>query len=190
VGLRGVVLLGDEVAEDAIGERLVAVRVTPGNVDRNRIVVADVLGERLATLTVEDDDAHHPRQAGEEVVLAALVVVQSADDARPRPGHVRLADRLRQLARAGELGKPAAAVLVPADREPLDDQTLFTPVSSTRRPTSARSAQCLPPSCHQPSTRRTSSRPCRAYSRLTSVISSSLRLDRSSASVMSETAGG
>ena len=56
------------------------------------------------------------------------------------------------------LGAPAALVLMARQREPHDDH-LLAPVCSIRRPTSARSAQCLPPSCHQPSTRRTSSSP-------------------------------
>ena len=43
-----VVLLGHVVAEEEIGERLEAVRVVPRNVDRGRVVVADVLGEALA----------------------------------------------------------------------------------------------------------------------------------------------
>ena len=98
-----VVLLGDEVAEEAVGERLVAVRVAARDVDRDRVVVADVLGERLARLAVEHDDAHHALQADEEVVLAALVVVQPADHALARAREVRLAHRLRQRARAHQL---------------------------------------------------------------------------------------
>ena len=43
---------------------------------------------------------------------------------------------------------------IPFERKQLDAlDHLFTPVCSIRRPTSARSCQCLPPSCHQPSTR-------------------------------------
>ena len=49
------------------------------------------------------------------------------------------------------------AAVVPPQRKALDH--LFTPVCSTSRPTSARSPQCLPPSCHQPSTRQTLSSP-------------------------------
>ena len=126
---------------------------------------------------VEDHDAHAALQADEEVVLAALVVVEAADHAALRPREIRLPDRRRQSAAAGELAEPAALVLVPAEREELDDH-LLAPVCSISRPTSARSAQCLPPSCHQPSTRRTRSSPRAAYSRLTSVISSSPRLGR------------
>ena len=63
-GSAGVVLLGDVVAEEQIGQRLEAVRVRPGDVDRDGVVVADVLGERLAALPVEHDDPGHAlRQA-------------------------------------------------------------------------------------------------------------------------------
>jgi glucose-1-phosphate thymidylyltransferase len=47
-----------------------------------------------------------------------------------------------------------------------------------------------PPSCHQPSTRFTWSSPRRANSRFTSVISSSPRLEGSSASMRSKTSAG
>ena len=43
VGIGRVVLLGHEVREERVGERLVAVRVDAGDVDRDRVVVADVL---------------------------------------------------------------------------------------------------------------------------------------------------
>src|SRR3954464_10224116 len=102
---------------------------------------------------------------------------------------VHLANRLRQRARADELGEPAALVLMARERETGDDH-LLTPVSSMRRPTSARSRQCLPPSCHQPSTFRTWSRPCWAYARFTSVISSSPGLEGSSPAMISTTPGG
>ena len=98
-----------------------------------------------------------PSQAEEQVVLAALVVVERADHALARPREVRLPDRLRQLARAHQLHEEAALVVEPAQRDARD--YLLAPVSSIRRPTSARSPQCLPPSCHQPSTRSTSSSP-------------------------------
>ena len=105
-----VVLLGDEVREERVGERLVAVRVDAGDVDRDRVVVADVLGERLAAcVAVEHDDAHHSREADEEVVLAALVVVEAADHARARTREVHLPDRLRQRARARELARTSRA---------------------------------------------------------------------------------
>src|SRR5581483_7845924 len=189
VRIRRVVLGGDEVGEERVRQRLVAVRVAAGDVDCDGIVVADVLDVHVAALPVEDDDADGSLQTDEEVVLAALVVVQTADHALPRPREVHLLDRLRQPGLARELREPAAAVLVALERETVDVH-LLTPVSSTRRPTSARSAQCLPPSCHQPSTRSTARRPCRAYSRLTSVISSSPRADGSSRSMMSNTSGG
>ena len=48
VGVGRVVLLGHEVTEEAVGERLVAVRVRAGDVERDGVVLADVLGERLA----------------------------------------------------------------------------------------------------------------------------------------------
>ena len=98
-----VVLLGDVVAEEEIGERLEAVRVVARDVDGDRVVVADVLGERLAGLAVEDDDARHALQADEEVVLAALVVVEAADHAAAREGDVRL------RASASAAGSRAAA---------------------------------------------------------------------------------
>src|SRR5262249_13208523 len=154
--------------EEAVGEGLVAVGETARDVDRDRVLVADVLGERLTALAIEDDDANRSLEADEEVVLPALVVVEAADHPAPRAGEVGLPDRLRQLARADELHEPAAAVVAAVEREALDDH-LFTPVSSISRPTFARSAQCLPPSCHQPSTRSTASSPRRANSRLTSV---------------------
>src|SRR4029077_10311787 len=103
-----------------------------------------------------------------------FVVVEPADHAPARVGEVRLMHRLRQGARPGELGEPAPLVPVTGELEPLNDH-LFTPVCSISRPTSARSPQCFPPSCHQPSTRQTPSSPRFAYSRLTSVISSSAR---------------
>src|SRR5207244_3888175 len=117
------------------GKSFVAVRVASGDVDGDRILVADVLGERLAALAIEHDDPHHPLQADEEVVLAALVIVEAADHALARPREIRLPDRLREPADACKLRKPAALVLVPRQRKAFDDH-LFTPVSSTRRPTS------------------------------------------------------
>ena len=89
-----VVLLRHVVAEQEIGERLEAVCVTAGDVDRDRVLVADVLGERLARVTVEDDDPRRALQAGEEVVLAAHVVVEPADHPRTRERDVRLPRRL------------------------------------------------------------------------------------------------
>ena len=44
----------------------------------------------------EDDDAGHALEAAEEIVLAALVVVEAADHAGAREGEVRLAGRPRE----------------------------------------------------------------------------------------------
>ena len=113
-----VVLLRDEIGEEGVRQRLVAVGVDAGDVDRDRVLVADVLGERLAGGAVEHDDAHHPLEADEEVVLAALVIVEAADHAAARAREVGLPDRLGQSARARELGEPAALVGVPRELEP------------------------------------------------------------------------
>ena len=83
VRIRRVVLLRHVVTEEEIGERLEAVGVPSRDVDRDRILVTDVLGERLAALAVEHDDACRPLQADEQVVLAALVVVEAANHALP-----------------------------------------------------------------------------------------------------------
>src|SRR5512133_509027 len=88
IRIGGVVLLGDEVREERVGECFVAVRMDARHVDRNRVVVADVLRERLAGRPVENDDAHHSREADEEVVLAPLVIVEPADDALSRAREV------------------------------------------------------------------------------------------------------
>src|SRR3989440_7977329 len=97
----GRVVLGrDVVAEEEIGERLEAVRVLPGDVERDRVLVADVEAERLAGPAVEDDHPGHALKAGEEIVLAALVVVQPPDHALARERDVGLPRRLRQLALA------------------------------------------------------------------------------------------
>ena len=121
VGRGGVVLLGDEVAEDTVGECLVPVGACTGNVDRDRVLLADVLGEPLTRLAVEDDDAHHPGEADEEVVLAALVVMEAANHAGTRLRKVHLPDRLRKVARTDQLGEPATLVLVPREWKPCDD---------------------------------------------------------------------
>ena len=86
----------------------------------------------VARGAVEHDDACRPLQAGEEVVLAALVVVEAADHAAARERDVRLHRGPRQDAVAAELAEPAALVLEPPQRDPLDplDAHLFTPVSS------------------------------------------------------------
>ncbi len=88
-------------------------------------------------VAIEDDDADHAGEADEEVVLAALVVVEPPDDALARARQVRLRDRLRQRARARELREPAAVVLVPRELEPpqpLDHW--FTPERRTKSFTS------------------------------------------------------
>src|SRR4051812_2868433 len=100
-------------------------------VDRNRVVVAHVLGEDLAGLAVEDDDAHHAGDTDEEIVLAALVIVQAADDSLLRAREIRLHDRFRQRTRADELGEPAPVVLVLRQRETCDDH-LLTPLRRTK----------------------------------------------------------
>ena len=109
VGIGRVVLLGHVVAEQDVRQRLEAVRVDAGDVDRGRVVVADVLGERLAGRPVEDDDAGRSLEADEEVVLAALVVVQAADHAPAREAQVRLARRLREQRLAPELRRASPA---------------------------------------------------------------------------------
>ena len=122
VGIRRVVFLGDEIREQAVGERLVAVRMDARDVDGDRVVVSDVLAERLPRLAIEHDDAHHPLEADEEVVLAALVEMQPADHAAARAGQVRLLDRLRQRARPDQLHEPASFVFVLRKREARDHQ--------------------------------------------------------------------
>src|SRR5215471_3517960 len=117
VGIRRVVLLRDEVGEEGVAQRLVAVRVDAGDVDRDRVLVADVLVKRLAARAVEDDDANRSGEADEEVVLPTLVVVEAADDTPPRTGEVQLPQRLREGARARDLREPAALVGVALERE-------------------------------------------------------------------------
>src|SRR5438874_3242784 len=125
----GVVLLRDEIGEERVDERLVAVRVDARHVDGDGVVVADVLRERLSGAAVEDDDPHGAGEAGEDVVLPALVEVQTADHAPARVREVRLPERLRQCARPRELAEPAALVLVPdeLDTEQALDHRLTPP---------------------------------------------------------------
>src|SRR5205814_2199642 len=121
-----------------VGEGLEAVCERALDVDRRRVGVADVSGERLAAPGVEHDDARGALEADEEIVLAALVVVQPPDDAPAREREVRLPDRLRQLAVSVDLGQPAAFVLEPAERN-LDDalhQSRFTSFARTKSFTS------------------------------------------------------
>ena len=117
VRIVGVVLLGHVVAEQEIGERLEAVCVAAGNVERDRVLVADVLAERLTRVAVEDDDPGRPLQAGEEVVLAAEVVVEPANHARPRERDVRLPGGPRQRALTPQLAEPAPLVLDATQRD-------------------------------------------------------------------------
>ena len=56
VGVGRVELDRDVVAEEDVRQRLEAMRVVAGDVDRDRVVLADVLGERLARLAIENDD--------------------------------------------------------------------------------------------------------------------------------------
>jgi hypothetical protein len=118
--MRRVVLLGDVVTEEDVGERLEPVGVVAGHVDGHGIVVADVAGPRLAALAVEHDDARRSAQAREEVVLVALVVVEAADDALPRERDVRLAGRLRKGAVSAQLDEPAPLVGDVPERDDLD----------------------------------------------------------------------
>ena len=146
-----VVLLGHVITEEEIGERLEAVRVVAGDVDGDRILVADVLGERLAALAIEHDHASHPLQAGEEVVLPALVEVQPANHTLTGERDVRLPPRFRKPRRPGELDEPAALVLEPPERDHLHAPFMraCSPRSSTNAP-SLESASCVPASATSP----------------------------------------
>ena len=79
VGIGRVVLLGDVVEHEDVRQRLEAVREVPRDVDGGKAVVTDVLGEGLARVTVECDDACLALEADEEVVLPALVVVKATN---------------------------------------------------------------------------------------------------------------
>ena len=167
VGLRRVVLDRDVVAEEDVRERFEAVRVVPGDVDGDGILLADVLRERVAARAVEHHDPGGPAEAREEVVLPALVVVEAAEHARARERDVRLPHRLRQRAVPSELAEPATLVLDAAERDPDEAvdhaaSCLFAPVCSMRWPMSARCCQCFPASSHQPVTSAASSRPASA----------------------------
>src|SRR5215212_4918559 len=105
------------------------------DVDRDRVVLADVLGEDVAALAVEHDHARRSLQAGEEVVLPALVVVQAADRPATREGNVHLHRRLGQRALPPQLHEPAALVVEAAKRdpdEPVDHATRLTPFARTK----------------------------------------------------------
>src|SRR5689334_23423982 len=100
-----------------------------GNVECDRVLLADVLAVRLAARAVEDDHAGGSGEAYEEIVLAALVVVQPANDPSAGEGDVRLQGRLRQRALASDLREPAALVLETPHREAKDslDHWWFAP---------------------------------------------------------------
>ena len=134
VGVGGVVLLGHVITEQDVRQRLEAVRVMTRDVQRDRVLVADVLRERLAGVAIEHDHARRPLQAHEEVVLAALVVVQPADDALPRERDVRLPGPLGEQRLTPDLDHPAALVLVGAQRDALEafDHALFAPLARTK----------------------------------------------------------
>ena len=144
------------VTEDEIGEGLEAVCIPSWDVDRDRILITDVLGERLAALAVEHDDACRPLHTDEQVVLAALVVVETTNHASAGKRDVRLRRALRQRALAPELHEPTPLVLEALERDPqqsLDHgSTLFTPVRPISAPISG-SDSCVPASSHQPLTR-------------------------------------
>ena len=129
-----VVLLGDVVAEQEIRQGLEAVGVPSRDVDRDRVVVADVEREGLTCLAVQHDDSRRPLETGEEVVLPALVVMQAADDPFPREGEVGLDGPLRQPALTPELHEPAPLVFEPAQRNDFDpfDHGLLAPFARTK----------------------------------------------------------
>ncbi len=161
VRLRRVVLLRHVVAEEEVRERLVTVRVMPRNVDRDRVLVTDVLAERLAARTVEDDHTRRPLETGKEVVLAALVVVEPSDHALPGEDEIRLQRRPWERTLPPQLGEPAALVLKAVQRdaeEPLDHAVLLTPVRAISEPISG-SDSWVPASSHQPRTRWQASDP-------------------------------
>src|SRR4051794_21116263 len=93
-----VVLLGDVVEHQHVGERLEAVREVARHVHGSEVAVADVLAESLPRVAVEGDDARPSLQADEQVVPAPLMVMQASNRSLPREGDVRLTDRLRQAA--------------------------------------------------------------------------------------------
>jgi len=118
VGVFRVVLLGHVVTKQKVGDRLEAVRIATGDVDADGVVAADVLAERLAALEIEDNDPSRSLQADEEIVLAALVVVQAPDHAPPRERDIRLPHRPVEPARPVDLDEPTTLVLEPPQRDP------------------------------------------------------------------------
>ncbi len=129
-----VVFLGHVVTEEEIRQGFEAVGVMPRDVDRDQVVVADVLREGLAGLAIEHHNAGGPLQAREEVVLAALVIVQTANHALAREREVRLHGALGQAAVPAELAEPAPLVLEAAKRDDLDarDHCLLAPFVRTK----------------------------------------------------------
>ena len=166
---------GDVVAEQESVSASKPCACAPGP-DRDRVVVADVARERLARLAVEDDDAGRPLRQHEEVVLAALVVVQPADHARRGERHVRLPRRLRQhaLARGSRRtsrarprtgGAEQRRRSIPVVRAVRAHEVVDLVVGSIDSPASPQ----------KPSTMSDSRVPGPAYQLFTSVISSSPR---------------
>ena len=98
------------VTEENVGQGFETVRVVAGHPDGDRILLADIERKGLARLAIKQDGARHSLQAGEEVVLAALMVVKAANHALAREGDVGLRYRAGQDAVAPQLTEPAALV--------------------------------------------------------------------------------
>src|SRR4029079_840972 len=98
------------------------------------IVVADVDSERLARLSIQDDNSDHSGQAREEVALSPLVIVEPTNHALAREDEVRLLNRLRQVRRAHQLHEPPTLVLMHPQGVHLDavDHFLFAPFARTK----------------------------------------------------------
>src|SRR2546423_14754751 len=79
VGVGRVVLLGHEISEQGVDERLVAVCVDAWQVDRDGVDVTDVLAERLARRPVVDDYAHRAGEAYDGAVMSVFGVVKPAE---------------------------------------------------------------------------------------------------------------
>jgi hypothetical protein len=120
----GRIVLGrNVVAEDDVCERLEAVGVMTRHVDGDRVVLTDVGAENLTARAVEHDDASGAEEASEEVVLAALVVMEATNHALTREGDIRLHSRFSHPALAPHLEKPPALIASVRERnelEPLD----------------------------------------------------------------------
>src|SRR5690242_1247153 len=108
-----------------------------GNEDGCEVAVTDVLAESVARVAVECHDARPAGEADEEIALATQVIVQAADGARTRLGHVGLPNRIRELALPRDFGKPPALVVETTKRKHLRArQSLFTPLARTKSLTS------------------------------------------------------